>query len=284
MQETQELLHYFSQPGPMTDAREHHDRLKELPTALPDLVSALQGISVHIFWAEGYGLKLDETRQSEVQIRPVDAKLARLLELDPRPLNQPRELEKRLVCNCRDISALMAAFLRGQGIPARARSGFGTYFIPNHYEDHWMVEVWNTNEERWQRVDAQLDALQREKLKINFDPLDMPEGAFVLAGDAWQMCRSGKADPDTFGIFEWHGWDFIRGNVFRDLLSLNKIETLPWDCWGMLETPHAACTPEQQALVDEAARISAAGDAAACQKFYANNAGFQVPPEWISKG
>lgn len=282
MKETQDILAYYSQPGPMTDPREYREMLKGLPTSLLELVDALQHLAVHIFWAESYGLKLDEQRQSEVQLRPVSAKLARMLALDPRPLTEPRALEQRLVCNCRDYSTLMAAFLRDQGIPVRARCGFGTYFIPDHYEDHWMVEVWNASEDRWLRVDAQLDAHQRAALHISFDTLDMPEGKFVLAGDAWKMCRDGREDPDKFGIFEWHGWDFIRGNVFRDLLSLNKIETLPWDGWGLLETPFVKCTPEQQTLVDEAARISAAGDASACRSFYERNSGFHVPSEWLS--
>ncbi len=281
MVESQEMLDFFSRPGPLTGLDEYREQLRVLPGELPALVDALQHLLVHIFWAERYGLKLDETRRSEVEIRPVAAKLKRLLELDARPLNEPRPPEQRLVSNCRDYSLLLSAILRARGKPARARCGFGTYFLPDHYEDHWMVEVWDASAQRWRQVDSQLDALQCEALQIDFDPLDMPNGKFVLAGDAWQMCRAGQADPDHFGIFEWHGWDFIRGNVFRDLLALNKIELLPWDNWGLLETPFTACTPEQQALVDEAAHITATGDAPAGWKFYREYQDFQAPGEWI---
>jgi hypothetical protein len=84
-------------------------------------------------------------------------------------------------------------------------------------------------------VDAQLDALQRQALEIDFDPLDMPTGRFIPAGLAYQMCRSGQADADLFGIFDMHGLDFIQGNVVRDFLALNKYEILPWDWgWGYL--------------------------------------------------
>lgn len=282
MKETPDVLTFYSHYGPMTDPHHYTALLEELPTGLPALVETLQNLTMHIFWAERYGLKLDEQRQSEVQLRAVSAKLERILALDPRPLTASRPLEQRLVGNCRDISTLLTAFLRSQGIPARSRCGFGVYFLPDHFEDHWMVEVWNADEERWVRVDAQLDALQRKVLQISFDPLDMPQGKFVLAGDAWKMCRSGKEDPEKFGIFEWHGMDFIRGNVFRDLLSLNKIETLPWDGWGLLKTPLAECTPEEIALVDEAAFITGAGDTAACRQFYARNQSFHVPGEWIA--
>jgi hypothetical protein len=282
MQENQDVLNFYSQPGALTDLREYRDLLQALPGGLPALVKAVQGLTLHVFWAERYGVRLDEARRSEVQIRPAVEKLARLLALDSRPLNEPRSLEARLVGNCRDIAVLLAALLRAQGRPARARCGFGTYFNPGRYEDHWMVEVWDAARERWLQVDPQLDSLQREALKIDFDPLDMPRGRFVLAGDAWEMCREGKANPDYFGIFQWHGWDFIRGNVFRDLLALNKIEPLPWDFWGLLKTPYAECTPAQQALVDRAARITAAGNAQACWKFYQENEGFHAPEEWLS--
>jgi hypothetical protein len=44
-------------------------------------------------------------------------------------------------------------------------------------------------------VDAQLDELQREVLKIPFDPLDVTRDQFIVGGRAWQMCRSGSGYP-----------------------------------------------------------------------------------------
>ena len=84
-------------------------------------------------------------------------------------------------------------------------------------------------------VDAQLDSFQVKTLDIHFDPLNMPSDQFISGGRAWQICRSGNANPDQFGIFDMHGWWFIWGNVIRDFLSRNKIEILDWDGgWGFL--------------------------------------------------
>lgn len=236
-------LTFFTAPAPMSDLSRFTDRLHELPADLPGLVTALQGLMVHIFWAKAYGLELDDTRQAEVQIRSAGRKLARLLELDAAPLNQARPPERRLVGNCRDFTLLLVSFLRARGVPARARCGFGTYFIPGHFEDHWVAEVWQDG--CWVQVDAQLDALQRERLGIQFDPLHLPVGAFLTGAQAWQLCRAGKANPDDFGIFEWKGWSFIAGDLLRDVLALRKFEILPWDHWegmgpALEEAPAAA--------------------------------------------
>ena len=179
----------------------------------------------------------------------------------------------------------MAAALRHQHIPARARCGFGMYFTPGKYEDHWVCEYWSPEESRWVMVDAQLDALQQEVLGIRFDPLDMPPGQFVLAGQAWQMCKRGDADPDNFGIFQWHGMDFIRGDLVRDLLSLNKVEILPWDFFGLLTTELKDTSQEEMELVNRAAQLTLAGDPAFAEihGLYENTPCLQVPEEWLAQ-
>lgn len=279
-----QMLAYYAQPGPFTDPQEFTSLVQGLPSDLAHLRDLVQGLTVHIFWAKRYGLELSEPRQAEVQIRPVAKKLAALLALDPSPLTTPRPLEQRVVANCRDISVLLCSLLRSLGIPSRARCGFGTYFMPNHYEDHWVCEAWNASEHRWVMVDAQLDELQRQVLGIRFDPLDLPPGQFVLAGQAWQLCRQGAADPDQFGIFEYHGMDFICGNLFRDLLALNKIEILPWDCWEGMGGPVAEASPAELAVLDRAAELTLADNDAFPQvrAFYDQTPSFHIPEAWLA--
>ncbi len=264
---TSDWLEYYKQPGPMTSLGQYAGLVDQLPAQIGLLVKALQGLAVHIFWAERYGLHLDGSRQAEVQIHTAERKLARLLELSDRPLSEARPPEQRLVCNCRDFSVLMASFLRARGVPCRARCGFGTYFISGHYEDHWMVEVWDAEQQSWRQVDAQLDELMLNALKIQFDPLDMPAGAFVTGGAAWRMCREGQAAPDTFGIMDYKGWDFVRGNVLRDALSLLRVEVLPWDGWGILEGVTSSEMPAADMdLIDRLAAAAEAGDSAEVER------------------
>ena len=249
-------LTYFAQYGVITDPRTYAGHYMNLPVDIPKLVQVVQGLVVHVFWAERYGLKLTEERQAEVQLRTIERRLTRTLELDPAALDTPRSLEKRVVGNCRDFSLTLASVLQSQGVPARPRCGFGTYFKPDHYEDHWVCEYWNKSQERWVLVDAQLDKFQREALQISFDTLNVPRDQFIVGGAAWEMCRSGQADPDQFGIFDMRGIDFVKGNLIRDLAALNKVELLPWDCWGLILTETATLPSDDLSLLDRLAELT----------------------------
>jgi hypothetical protein len=273
-------LEYYARPGMMTDPQAMVGFLGALPSEVSALRQIVQGVSIHIFWAERYGVSLQEERKEEVQIRSVSRKLKRILELDNRPLTVSRSLEKRLVGNCRDFSIMLCAFLRHHGVPSRARCGFGAYFLPNHFEDHWVCEYWKDEKERWVMVDAQLDSFQCEKLSIQFDPLDVPLDQFLIAGRAWQLCRAGQADPDQFGIFDMHGMWFIRGNLLRDLAALNKVELLPWDGWGLIEKEEQALSTTDMALLDHVAELTLADNSKfhEMRSTYENDAHLRVPP------
>lgn len=256
--ESSSALEFYRTPGLITQLPGYREALDMLPSDVPSLVRVVQGLMIHVFWADQYGLQLSDERRGEVQLRKCGRQLARIFALDAQPLTVARPPERRLVGNCRDHSTLLAAFLRHHGVPARARCGFGRYFLPDHYEDHWVCEYWRAGESRWVMVDAQLDDLQRGVLKPAFDTLDVPRDQFIVAGKAWQLCRSGAADPDDFGIFDMHGYWFIRGNLARDVAALNKIELLPWDGWGLASTPDDALTADDLGALDHAAALTAA--------------------------
>lgn len=251
------MLGFYQTHGPVAEPGRYAQALAQLPVTVPELVAALQQLVVHVFWAKHYGLDLAPERQDEVNLRWVPRQVERVLGLDPAPLWFARPPVRRLVGNCRDFSVLFAAALRQHGVPARARCGFAAYFRPGGFEDHWVGEYFDAAAARWRLVDPQLDPLQIGKLGITFDPLDLPPGSFVNGGEAWRMCRAGTADPAAFGIFDMHGRWFVRGNLVRDFLALNKIELLPWDPWGLMAGPAEDETTgaSDLALLDELASI-----------------------------
>jgi len=255
---------------------------EDLPTTVSELVKVVQNVLLHPFWAQRYGVTPTDEQKQHVQARLVSRALEKLIEIDPSPLTTPRPLEKRFFGNCRDFSTLLVSILRHWGVPARARCGFGSYFLPGHFEDHWICEYWNGR--RGVSVDAQLDELQRARLGIDFDTLDMPAGKFVNASEAWLRCREGKEDPDKFGIFDMRGMWFIRGNLLRELAAFVEAEMLPWDVWGLMRVEDAWLTPAQNELLDAVARALVADDAAEMERLYRSHEELRVPVEMIGAG
>lgn len=273
-------LEYYSRPGPMTNPCEHADLYLGLPHDLDGLCRVVQSTMVHVFHLKHYGLAdLPEERKAEVQLRFVARMLGRLRAMEDAPLVVARPPERRLVGNCRDHSVLLCSLLRHLGIPARARCGFATYFIPGHYEDHWVGEYWEAAARRWVLVDAQFDALHIDLYHPDFHVHDVPRDRFITGGKAWQLCRTGQADPNDFGIFDMKGLRFVCGNLIRDLAALNRMELLPWDLWGLMLKDSTEYDNDDLVALDRAADLVLAGNDsfAEMRALYHEHAGLRLP-------
>jgi hypothetical protein len=260
----------FETPGPLTsltgiDARVL-DGLPEDPIGLCRVASGLV-IQPHDAIAAG----VSSSRVREKDIRPAGRIIEALLAVDGAPLTSPREPKARVVGTCRHFAVLSTALLRHRGIPARARCGFATYFQPGQGLDHWVTEY--QDDGRWVRIDS--EALP---LPVLDRPEDLRPGEFLTGGEAWSAHRSGEIDAGKFGVWgtENFGPAEIRGNAVRDLASLNKLETLPWDEWGRMEASYKGETgADYDELMD---RIAAGSDPEA---LYREVAELQVPESLI---
>lgn len=226
-----EILAFYRKPVPSR----HAALFDTLPDDVAGIAASIPALLLHQHIAPAYGETLTPARIAQAQLRPVDDILACVLGYDSAPLAKPRPAGKRAVGVCRHFTLLLVTILRAKGFAARARCGFGAYFDKGKFVDHWLGEYWNGK--RWVMVDAQMDEVQKKLFAVDFDPLDVPRGRFVIAGDAWAMCRAGKADPARFGILDMGGWWFIAGNIVRDLAALNDVVMLPWDVWGAMPQP-----------------------------------------------
>ena len=227
-------LDRYRRPMAMSDPGGHTALFDSLPRDPAALAKTVQGLLIHRHIAPAYGVTLSRDQQAQSHVRGVEKILDDIVTRDGRPLSAARATNERQVGVCRHFTLLHVAMLRTQGIPARARCGFGAYFEKGKYLDHWVTECWNEARKCWVLFDAQIDDRQRELFRITFDPADVPRDQFIVAGDAWSLCRSGNADPSAFGIFDMHGLWFIAGNLIRDVAALNSREMLPWDVWGAM--------------------------------------------------
>jgi hypothetical protein len=244
-------------PVGMSDAGPQARLFDGLPRDVGGLARIVQGLLMHEHVAPAYGLTLSREQHAQAQMRAVDKMLQTIDRQDKRPLPVARPEGERVVGVCRHFTLLHVAMLRASGTPARARCGFGAYFEKARFVDHWVTEYFDAAAKRWVLVDSQLDGRQRELFKIDFDPIDVPRDKFLVAGDAWRLCRSGKADPAAFGIMDMHGLWFVAGNVVRDIAALNNHEMLPWDVWGAMRRSDAEL---DLAFLDRLAEISHAPD------------------------
>jgi hypothetical protein len=176
----------------------------------------------------------------------------------------------------------MTAMLRAQGTPARARCGFGGYFGSCLFEDHWVCEYWNTRQQRWILVDAQIDDRQRDLFPIDFDVTDVPRDRFLIAGQAWAQCRRGASDPDKFGLslISEAGYWWIAGNLMRDAAALGNLELLPWDTWGAMPRPSDPIDDDLAGLLDRVSALTQTPDTAFAelQQLSQHDDRLRVPP------
>jgi hypothetical protein len=268
----------------MTNGGSHRGYLASAPSSIRELAQTVQQLFLYDVVAKDfYGFDVPKQRADEIHLRSTEALLDRIIQLDDAPLAQPRSLDRRTIGRCHHFALTTVAVLRARGIAARARCGFGAYFNPPQFEDHWVCEYWHAGERRWVLADTQLDAVWIEKLGIEHDVLDVPRDQFLTAADAWKQCRAGKMDPEKFGIsfVQLHGLWFVAGSLVRDLAAMNKVEMLPWDSWGAQPQPGTELDDSQLRFFDEIAALSGDVDASldVARQKYAEDDRLRVPSQ-----
>ena len=265
------------EPGPLTSLQGIPAAVLETDATAPaDICFSVHSLVVQPDDARELGLA--EERLATTNVRPAAALVRSLLALDPRPLTQPRPPRDRVVGTCRHFAVLSCALLRHQGVPARVRCGFATYFRPGLGLDHWITEYRDKSSARWIRIDTEIlggTVLAR--------PERLRDGEFLSGGEAWQLFRDGRIDATHFGVPGTQNWgpSEIRGNAVRDLACLNDVEMLPWDEWGLMTDAYDGKTGEDyDLLLDRLAAVCATDDPAAVGELYAHPH-LRVPVEMI---
>lgn len=188
-------LDFYRRPVEMTALGRHATAFDGLPRDPAELAAIVQGVMIHEHMGEMYGVAFTCQQHGEAHLRALGGTLDRIAAHDPKHPLAARPPGQRTVGVCRHFTLLHVAMLRAQGVAARARCGFGGHFEKGKYYDHWVTEYWNEAQRRWILVDPQIDERQREVFGITIDLMDVPRDQFLVAGDAWQLCRAGKSDP-----------------------------------------------------------------------------------------
>ncbi len=217
--------------GAWTDPGEHSCAILELPDDVASLVQTVRGLLIHSDFLDLYELRPDDIPDPSRETLSVAARLTQVLTRDASPLTVSRLPANRSAATCRDYALMICALLREKGFAARVRCGFARYFTPGGFEDHWVCQYWNESTDRWSLVDGQLDAETHRHLGIGFNTVDLPEGQFLTADQAWRLWRSGLATGREFSHGADDGAWLLAVNLARDALSLQSREVSVWDGW-----------------------------------------------------
>jgi Transglutaminase-like superfamily len=280
---------YYARQSRVTEPGRFADGVREIPGSLAAMRSAARQLVFHYRAGGDYAANgIAPYRITEIDTRYAEDMLARIFELSELPLTAQRAPSQRLVGCCRDFTVLFLAIARAHGVPARARVGFATYFVPGYYIDHVVAEVWDSARLRWRLVDAELaeDHLDPGD-GTRVDPEDLRPSQFVTGPAAWLACRSGRADPARhvvdpgLDLPATRGWPFVRHNLIHDLAALTRHEMVLWDNWGWTE-PAADPDAGQLAVLDQLATITSRDVAVEeIEQLYAR-AGLRVPAQVTS--
>ncbi len=240
----------------------------ELPKGALALAKVVQGLLIQPYERvlEIYGVKPGEFDNSRFGVRRAEDFLRRIQTRHPGPLSMARPPKDRIGAICRNFTFLHVSMLRHQGVPSRSRVGFTGYLDekPATWWDHRITEYWSADQKQWVLCDPMVDDMRRKAHGITVDTMDLrSSGKFLLAGEAWQLCRAGARDPMTLGDSETDkGMPPIRYALLQDLAYLNKIELLGNDDWGELITrPEAQLTRSDKEFLDRVAILTVQPDA-----------------------
>ena len=189
----QRVLEYYVNHSSLSTPGHHAVLLDAVPADPAGIARTVQGLLIYEHVADHfYGCRIPEARRAESHIRPLEKIIDSVLALDRRSLAIPRPPEKRLVGICHHFMLLSLATFRHHGVPARGRGGFGAYFNPGKFEDHWVCEYWKADEARWALLDSQFDDVFVKNLDVRHNVHDVPRDQFLTASDAWRRCRAGE--------------------------------------------------------------------------------------------
>jgi transglutaminase superfamily protein len=272
---------FYSTPGPVTDLTRCPP---EWLAGLPDTPAGLMKVVRNCVVDPGtltqiYKLPLPTGRDDERQIRTAAGMIERILQLDPSPITEARPPQRRFLGTCRNYATLTCALLRHTGTPARVRAGFAGYFVPNSWMDHWIIEYWRSSDERWVRVDPELDDDWLAKRAPNKTSELLAKQLYLSGGEAWLRCRRGELDPDrcNMGGDNW-GIGEVRGSVLLDLAAINQDEMLPWDTWGPMVAAYKGETDAAyDELLDAVSEVTSGADFDAIRELYGREDDLRVP-------
>lgn len=161
---------------------------------------------------------------------------------------------KKLIITCRYVSVLYAAILKAKGIPCRCRSGFANYLYDDKIVDHWIVQYYDKNFNKWINVDSQANVKTK-----TFNVFNFSDSQFIWAADAWLALRQGKlVNKENYLNGQNHmgdmtfAWSLLADfhALFHDEINYVTMPVFLWESPNDLSTLKASTLDEMDHLAE----------------------------------
>lgn len=195
----QKILKHFLKSGMYTDAGPYKELYQSLPDDIYELRELINAQHIHKMSLyrsfTGQNNNKNNLRYNWQNYRCLDDVLltATAMTSELFRINGVNEFRyntdpnKKLVITCRYVSVWFASVLKAKGIACRCRSGFAPYLYGDRIVDHWIVQYYDKNFNKWINVDAQANIK-----KSKFNVKNFKDDQFLWAADCWLKFRAGK--------------------------------------------------------------------------------------------
>lgn len=212
----------YATHSPFTDPRRFIWMLDKPAMDAASVCSIVQGSLIHLFELHHYPVQVPPQEQRlHTDLEYAELLLERIAQRDDRPVAYARSLDRRLCVICRQYALLATCIMRHNGIAARVRGGFADYLGASVTVGHSVCEYWDMARGAWVKFDPQIDAVQRQAHRIDFDPLNVPPERHLSPASAWMAYRRGRLRPEDIE----GGLANLRNGLFLDLFEMNMRET-----------------------------------------------------------
>lgn len=203
------ILKFYLNTSSFTYLGEYKNIVDKLPNDIKEICYLIRMQTIHpiafsnpqirissdCFWGNMQEIKDYNAIRQDDNFPTAISMIGELLRINPQ-ISKDRLAKEKLIVTCRGVAILLAAILKGKGIPARVRSGFANYPSKDGiYWDHWIVEYYNDNTQKWTLIDADCCCNDIS----DFDIFDIPHDKFISAPKIWKEYREKKFDINTLG-------------------------------------------------------------------------------------
>jgi hypothetical protein len=218
----EQITRFYRTPGPYTHPRHFRRLLQALPDDHEQIIRFIKTVLIHPVDAKNSGVRFNYKKalRSQVDHRSVDDLLANpqvqaLLEREGP--DRPSVPAERGIFSCDHHAVLFASILRLKGRPVRARCGYASYLVPGKLTPHWICEVYNERNRKWEAIDP-------ERGKLKFAKRD-----FLPGGKVWLEVKAGRLELTQVIPDYRSGPDGIKYRLLNDINALMKNELLNYD-------------------------------------------------------